>query len=185
MNDLVYAVKQSKLSTCADDNQIFFADSKPEKEVINADLANVDRWYEENGMKRNPSKYQANVMGKKQIMPIFYCENTAIPNTEELEMLEVTVHDKMKFEKHTANICRKVSQQVAVLKQIKKILALETGKCLYLAFIIPYFNCYSETWHFCNKNAIAKLEKITERALRFVFNEKQSPYYLLRRIGLP
>lgn len=56
LNDLVYAVKQSSLSAYADDTQICFADSKPEKveDVINADLANVDRWYEPNSLKRNP-----------------------------------------------------------------------------------------------------------------------------------
>ena len=81
MNNLVYAVKQSRLSTYADDTQIFFTDSSAEKveEVINADLANVDQWYKQNGMKRNTSKYQAIVMGKTQVMPQFYCENTAIP----------------------------------------------------------------------------------------------------------
>lgn len=53
LNDLVYAVKHSSLSAYADDTQICFADSKPEKveDVINADLANVDRWYEPNSMK--------------------------------------------------------------------------------------------------------------------------------------
>jgi len=103
-------------------------------------------------------------------------------------MLGVTVDDKMKFEKHIAKICRKVSQQIVVLKRTKKILPFETRKCLYLAFIIPHFNYCSETWHFCNKSAIAKLhvEKVNERALRFVFNEKQRPYSeLLDKIGLP
>lgn len=86
---------------------------------------------------------------------------------------------KMKFKQF-------VSQQIAVLKRMKKILAFETRKCLYLAFIIPHFNYCSETWHFCNKSAIAKLEKVNERALRFVFNEKQRPYSeLLDKIGLP
>ena len=69
VNDLVYDVKQSTLSAYADDIQIFFAGSTTEKveEVINADLANVDKWYEQNGMKRNASKYQAIVMGKSQV----------------------------------------------------------------------------------------------------------------------
>ena len=80
--------------------QIFFADSTAEKveEVINADLANVDKWYEENGMKRNSSKYQAIVMEKSQVKPQFYCETTGIPITGELEMLGLAVDDKMKFE---------------------------------------------------------------------------------------
>lgn len=65
MNDLVYIVKQSRLSAYADDTQTFFTDSTAEKvEEVNADLANVDEWYEQNRMKRNTSKYQAIVMGK-------------------------------------------------------------------------------------------------------------------------
>ena len=138
------------------------------------------------GMRRNTSKYQAIVMGKTQVKPQFHCEDIAVPITEDLEMLGVTVDDKMKFEKHIDKICRKVSQQIAVLKRMKKILPFETRKCLYLAFIIPHFNYCSETWHFSNKSAIAKLEKVNERALRFVFNEKQTPFSeLLNKIGLP
>ena len=47
-----------QLSAYADDTQIFYADSTPEKveEVINADLAHFDQWYEQNGMRRNTSK---------------------------------------------------------------------------------------------------------------------------------
>ena len=78
--------------------------------------------------------------GKTQVKPQFHCENIALPITEDLEMLGVTVDDKMKFEKHIDKICRKVSQQIAVLKRMKKILPFETRKCLYLAFIIPHFN---------------------------------------------
>ena len=136
-------------------------------------------------MRRNTSKYQAIVMGKTQVKPQFYCEDIAIPIAEDLEMLGVTVDGKMKFEKQIGKICRKVSQQIAVLKRRKKILPFKTRKCLYLAFIIPHFNYYSETWHFSNKSAIAKLEKVNERALHFVFNEKQRPYSkLLNKIGL-
>ena len=48
-----------------------------------------------------------------------------------------------------------------------------------ISFFCPF-------WHFCNKSATAKLEKVNERALRFVFNEKQTSYCeLLNRIGLP
>ena len=100
------------------------------EEVINADLPNVDKWYEQTGMKRNAPKYRAIVMGKSQVKPQFYCENTAIPITGELEMLGVAVDDKMKFERHLANVCRKVSLQITVLKLMKSILPFETRKCL-------------------------------------------------------
>ena len=156
------------------------------EEAINKDLPNVDKWCEENGMKRNTSKYQAIVMEKTQVRPQFHCKNAILPITEDFEMLGVTAEDKMKFEKHIAKVCRKISQQVAALKRMKKMLPLETRKRLYRAFIIPHFNYCSETWHFCRKNGTAKLEKAKERALRFVFNEKQTAYgELLNKIGLP
>ena len=53
-------------------------------------------------------------MGKTPVMQKFYQENKAILTTEEFEMLGVIVGDKMKFEQRKANICRNVSQQVAV-----------------------------------------------------------------------
>lgn len=58
--------------------------------AIYADLANVDQWYEQ---KRNTSKYHGKIMRKTQVMPQCYCENTAVPITEDLEMLGVTVDD--------------------------------------------------------------------------------------------
>ena len=46
-------------------------------------------------------------------------------------------------------MCRKVSQQVAVLKRrMKKLLPFETRTSIYFAFILPHFNYCSETWHF-------------------------------------
>ena len=101
-------------------------------------------------------------------------------------MLGVTIDQKLKFEKHVAKVCRKVSQQVAILKRMKKMLSFKTRKNIYFAFILPHFNYCSETWHFCSKSASAKLEKVNERALRFVFNEKPTHYQeLLNKIGLP
>ena len=89
-------------------------------------------------------------------------------------MLGVAVDGKMKFERHIANVCRKVSQQIAVLKRMKKILPFERRKCLYLGFIFLHFNYCSETWHYCNKNITTKLENVNDSALRFVVNEKQT-----------
>ena len=115
-------------------------------------------------------------MGKSQVIPQLYCENTAIPITEDLEMLGVTVDYKMKFERHIANV-----SLTADPKRKKKILPFETRKCLCsVVCTIPHFNYRSETWHFCNKNTTAKLEKVNERAFRFVFNEKQTSYCELR-----
>ena len=43
-------------------------------------------------------------MRKSQVIPELYRENTVIPITKDLEMLGVTVDNKMKFEKHIAKV---------------------------------------------------------------------------------
>lgn len=161
VNDLAYVIKRSNLSTYADDTQIFYADKDPVKiqDNINSDLSFVDKWHLDNGMKRNHSKYQAIVMGKTQGKPKFCSENTVIPNNDSFEMLGVTMDETLKFDKHVAKICRKVSQQIASVKRMRNILPYEIRKSIYLLFISPYFNYCAQTWRFCNKNAAAKLEK--------------------------
>jgi hypothetical protein len=125
-------------------------------------------------------------MGKPEANLEFRCENTTIPNFEEMELLGVTMDNKLKFEEHAAKICRKVSQQTAVLKRMRNILPFEIRSNIYTCFIAPHFRYCSETWHFCNKITADKLaEKVNERAIRFVFQDRCIPYEeLLAKLGL-
>ena len=104
---------------------------------------------------------------------------TVIPLNEKVELLGVTIDKKLKFDAHVAKICRRVSQQVAVLRRIKKMLPFETRMKLYQSFIVPHFNYCTETWNFCRKSATTKLEKLNERALRFVYRDYSSSYEML------
>ena len=96
-------------------------------------------------MRRNHNKYKAMVMEKTSRDPVFKYEGTSIPLVEELELLGVTVDDKLKFESQIKKIYRKVSQQIAVLKRMKKFLPLKLGEKLYRAFIVPHFNYCAES----------------------------------------
>ena len=86
-------MKRCKLSSYADNTQIFFAhdDYREVESAINSDLELVDKWYDENGLKRNNSKYQAIVMGKYDATLDFKCENSSIAVTKEFEMLGITI----------------------------------------------------------------------------------------------
>ena len=56
---------------------------------------------------------------KKLSIPKFHCDNT-IRFSEDLILLGVTI-DKLKFDKQIANVTRKVSQQLVVLKRLRNI----------------------------------------------------------------
>jgi len=68
-----------------------------------------------------------------------------------------------------------VSQQVAALKRMKKMLPYEMRKTIYMSFIAPHFNYCAESWHFCSKTSATKVEKVNERAIRFAVQGQEHP----------
>ena len=72
------------------------------------------------------------------------------------------------------------------LNRLKNTLPLRTKESLYCAFILLYFDYCNQVWHHCRKRNTAKIEKVNEKALRYIFNDKSASYQdLLERIRLP
>ena len=61
------------------------------------------------------------------------------------------------------------------------MLPYDLRKAIYMSFIVPHFNYCAESWHFCSKSSVTKLGKVNERAIRFVFKEKSTPYCEFRK----
>ena len=75
--------------------------------------------------------------------------------------------------------------QVNALNRLTKILPCKVKELLYRAFVLPHFYCCSQVWHHCGSRNTKKIEKVNERALRYVYKDKTSAYHeLLQRIGL-
>ena len=62
-------------------------------------------------MKRNHSKFQAITFGRVERNPVLTCEGTVTPSQDEMELPDVTIDNKLKFEGQIRKISRKVSQQ--------------------------------------------------------------------------
>ena len=68
--------------------------------------------------------------------------------------------------------------------QVRRILPCEVKELLYRAFVLPHFYYCSQVWHHCGSRNTKKIEKVNERALRYVYKEKTSAYHeLLQQIG--
>ena len=57
----------------------------------------------------------------------------------------------------------------------------DTRKNLYQAFKLPHFKYCADTWHFCSKHSTSKLQKLNERASRFMYSDKQTKYETLAK----
>ena len=129
-------------------------------------------------MKANPDKFQTISFGKRGIRDInnFTCESVSIPCEESVSLLGVDFDHLLAFNNHITVICKKAARQLAVLKRIGHFLTVEGKLIIYKSFIMSNFNYCPLIWHFCSQTSTIKLEKIQERALRFIYNDHSSTY---------
>ena len=109
-------------------------------------------------------------------------ENLIVP-TDNIKVLGVTLDDHLKFDAHITNICITASRQINALKRLAKFLNERSRILIYKSFISSNFNYCPDTWMFCGRKNVMKLEKLQERALRFVFNDNNSSYVDLLKRG--
>lgn len=82
-----------------------------------------------------------------------------------------------------AHLCRKINRKISVSNRFKRPIPFNAKINLFNSFIPSHLNYCSVVWHFCLKIDSDKLEKLNERALRSVFQDKTSQYERLLEKG--
>ena len=142
-------------------------------------------WFTANDMQANPAKFQAIVLGSKSQEDISFCidGHDIIPD-KTVKLLGVEIDDKLCFKKHVSNICCKAGKQLSALARLSRILDIDTKLMIFNSFILSNFNYCPLVWHHCSTESTLKMEKIQERGIRFVYNDRESSYSeLLTRAG--
>lgn len=90
-NDLFYIQRDSHLSVYADDHQLYYAHKDPYQAVmvINNDGRQAPRWYRENFLQGNPSKYQAMIISNDSTQRGVEIDSFVVRPMDELKLLEV------------------------------------------------------------------------------------------------
>ena len=127
----------------------------------------------------NPDKLQALLLSPHQgevLRNPLYVDGNAINPGTHVKFLGVTIDEHLTFERHIDEICKKAAKQVNALCRLNKCLPLELKLKMDQSFIFSNFSYCCLVWHFCAKSGNRKLEKIQERAIRFVYNDFVSMY---------
>lgn len=102
--------------------------------------------------------------------------NEIIKSSKEVVLLGITIDNKLSFSNHITNICKKAANQLNAIKRLQKHFSLTTKKQMIKTFVLSQFNYCPLVWHFCGKGSIHKMEKLQERALRFIIDDYVSDY---------
>ena len=110
-------------------------------------------------------------------------QDNTINSSDHIVIFGVKLDSKLNFGPHISDIVNRASKQINVLRRISKSLDEKSRINVYTTFIAANFNYCPVVWMFCGKKNSIKLEKLQERALRFVFNDSISSYQDLLKRG--
>ena len=95
---------------------------------------------------------------------------------KKIDVVEVCIDGKLNFNDHVHRICSKASSQISALQRLTGLVDYQSRKAIYTSFIASNFNYCPLVWFFTSRESINKIDKIQERALRFVLKDHTSSY---------
>ena len=180
INDIYFSY-QEDLHNFADDNTVSAMPDSLQAllEVLTEKANTAIDWFQLNDMILNSGKFKAILLQKNKRNTSEYpivLRGHEIQTREPVTLLGVTIDYKLSFEEHVANLCQKASAQLNVLKRLGTFMSHQTRKSMVQSFILAQFNYCSLVWYFTSAKQTNKMEKIQERALRFITDDYSSSY---------
>ena len=94
-------------------------------------------------------------------------------------MLGVKFDNKPTFEKHITDICRKATRKIYALARIAPYMDLSKRHMVMNDFFNSQFNYCPLIWMCHNRTTNRKINRLHERCLRIIHNNKQSSFKML------
>ena len=138
-NDVFYHITQVKLNGYADDQQLYDSDADPEvlDSRISHEVSVANAWYHDNDMIVNPEKHHAMVIGNTE-------HSFSFPLKPSIELLGITVDNKLAFDDHVSQVCKKINNQINVIIRNRKLIGSDVMLKLYNTFILPISNIVAQ-----------------------------------------
>ena len=167
------------LHNYADDNTICsYSDMNILKINLDKNANLALKWFENNHMKANSSKFQAILFKCRKNEEVFDLNiaDELIKPVSHVKLLGVLIDGNLSFNEHFSKLCVKAARQMKGLRRIVKCIPNECCLNINQAFISSNFNYYDIVWHFCSNRSTYEIEKVHKNALRVMLNDYTSSY---------
>ena len=106
-----------------------------------------------------------------------------IETRSKVKLLGITMDNKLNFEEHISELCKKASMQLNAISHLHRFIGKELKEALINTFIFSNFNYCSLAWHFCSCKSSQKIEKIQLCCLRIIYHDYSSDYQTLLKLA--
>ncbi len=181
LNDMFYFIEAlCQTINNADDNSLAINDS--DINVIRAEhevAPGVDiQWFKESFMQGNASKFQA-LCVSKAVNPLvleLFIDGIIVRSEPRVKLFGFHIDQSFTFTYHITEMCRKAYSQAQPLARLSSMLDTESKFMIFNAFVVSNFLYCQLLWHMCCVSECKKIEKVQERALRYVLNDFNNTY---------
>ena len=177
INDLFLFTDKSNIINYADDNTTYACEEDIDA-VINKledDSKVLLQWFSNNAFKANPDKFHL-LLSNKNLDFKININNNEIFNSENEKLLGITIDNKLSFNNHVTNLCKKATQKLHALSRVSRFMGINQRRLIMKAFINSQFGYCPLVWIFHSRTLNNRINKIHERALRLVYNDKVSTF---------
>ena len=135
----------------------------------------------------NPDKFHAILVtkGRDDTTGVkLMIQGKQIQSENAVRLLGVKIDHRLTFDEHISDLCRKAAAQLNALKRLEGYMEFKAKEIMVQSFVFSNLNYCPLVWHFSFEKSMKKIEKIHERALRFLYNDSNSSYEdLLSKAG--
>ena len=171
INDIFYFIDEGIKANYADDNTPYAIDTAT-KTVINTlekDVSTLMKLFNDNYMKLNEDKCHLLISNHDEDVSAIMGKEL-IKGKTSVNLLGITIENKLDFEEHVSKLCQKVSNKLHTALAGNY---MSTGKLKILmkAFVDNQFEYCPIIWMFHNRKLNAKINRLHERALKIVYKD--------------
>ena len=119
INDIFLVVEKSDICNFADDNTLYSHGSNLPLILNNIEqhMRNLLYWFKINSLKASPGKFQFMILGKKNRLKYsLKIGSITIKESNEVELLGITINKALNFKKNIENLCRTAQYKLHALR---------------------------------------------------------------------
>jgi len=173
INDLPLNVK-SQVRLFADDCLLYREiNNQTDHNILQNDLNQLETWADKSGMQFNAKKcYILSVKSKRSYF--YNLSGTILQQVPHNPYLGIQISEDLKWHTHISNVTNKASSTLGFLRRNLKTCPQESRRLAYLALIRPILEYGSAVWDSHYKTDIERIERIQNRAARFIKQDYRS-----------
>ena len=182
--DLFLIMENTDIASYADDNTPYTTGNSIEEVIQKLENAakTLFQGFSDNQMKANLAKCHFLCNSNREVS--LTIENQLIKNSKFEKLLGNKLGSKLNLNSHIHDICQKAGQKLNVISRTTPYMDFAKRRLIVNIFFYSQFNYCQLVWMCHNRTNNNKTNRLHERCLRLIYNDKKSSFEdLLQKAG--